>query len=43
LAVADGAEATDPPLSCAEFLARADGPLMLEPSAAERAHGQAVR
>jgi hypothetical protein len=35
--------ASDPPLSCTEFLARTAGPLTREPSAAERAHGQAVR
>ena len=35
--------ATDPPLSCAEFLVRTAGPLIREPSAAERGHGQAVR
>ena len=34
--------ATDPQLTCAEFLARTGGSLVREPSAAERAHGQPV-
>ncbi len=33
----------DPPVSYAEFFARTHGPLVREPSAAERAHGHAVR
>ena len=34
--------AADPQLTCAEFLARTGGPLVREPSAAERGHGQPV-
>jgi hypothetical protein len=34
--------ATDPQLTCVEFLARTGGSLVREPSAAERAHGQPV-